>query len=262
MGRPTKNGLEYFQADVDMFQDRKIKRLLRSAGSKGFTIYIYLLTYIYRDEGYFFEWDEDSAFDISDDLNFSESVVEETIKACCNVGLFNKELLMVKSVLSSKSIQERWLKIVTDANRKNTKIHPDYSLLGKKPEFLREKTPVSSEETPEKSRESTQSKVKESKEYNYVEFVDFWNEVNNAQCRLTSKKRTQIKQRLKTFTEDEIKQAIENRSVDEWINGDGSKFKADWESFWRNDEKVERYLNKQPKEEESMYNIVQPGGIN
>lgn len=146
-----------------MFQDRKIKRLLRSAGGKGFTIYIYLLTNIYRDKGYFYEWDEHSAFDISDELNFSENVVEETVRACCSIGLFNEDLYAEKSVISSESIQQRWQKIVTDANRVETDIDPALEITGGKPLFLTKKKGKPPQETPEKSRETPQSKGKERK---------------------------------------------------------------------------------------------------
>jgi hypothetical protein len=90
------------------------------------------------------------------------------------------------------------------------------------------------------------SKVKESKEEhtNYGLYLDHWNETNNCNLRITEKKRTQIRARLRTFTQEEILQSIVNRSRDDWMNGDGSKFKTDWDSFWRNDDKVERYLHK------------------
>ena len=143
MARPAKIGVPYFPADVDMFQDRKIKRLLRSVSTKGFTIYLYLLTEIYREEGYFYRWDEHSAFDISDDLHLTESAVEETVKACCAIGLFNKDMYTNMSVLTSASIQERWQKIVTDANRKVTEILPELDLLSGFTGFLVEETPKS-----------------------------------------------------------------------------------------------------------------------
>jgi hypothetical protein len=82
----------------------------------------------------------------------------------------------------------------------------------------------------------------------YTSFLDLWNEVNGTDLRITDKKRTQIKARLNTFTEDEIKQSIRNRSQDEWINGEGRKYKGNWDSFWRNDDKVERYLKSDPKD--------------
>ncbi|MEQ9091814.1 MAG: DUF4373 domain-containing protein [Balneola sp.] len=180
MGRKPKMGIDYFPTDVNMFQDRKIKRLLRSAGGKGFTIYIYLLTCIYREKGYYYEWDKYSAFDISDDLNLSESVVTETVKACCSIGLFNEELFSVKSVLSSESIQSRWQKIVTDANRSETDIEPDLELIEGKMQFSGEEIEFSTEEIPEKSRESTQRKEKESivkeSKVSIYDFSDFWND--------------------------------------------------------------------------------------
>lgn len=95
---------------------------------------------------------------------------------------------------------------------------------------------------------SHKSKEKESKEeeskVNYVQFVDYWNEVNDCNLRVTDKKRESIRARLRTYSEEEIKQSILNRSKDDWINGEGEKYKTDWMSFWRNDEKVERYLHK------------------
>lgn len=163
MGRKPKTGIDYFPADVDMFQDRKIKRLLRSAGGKGFTVYIYLLTHIYGDNGYFYEWDEHSAFDISDDLNFSENVVEEAVRACIARGLFNEALYDAESILTSESIQERWQKIVTDAKRVDTEINDRYLIVDGKAVFLTEETPLTTEEIQKPPEETPQSKVKESK---------------------------------------------------------------------------------------------------
>lgn len=163
MGRKPKQGIDYFPADVDMFQDRKIKRLLRAAGGKGFTVYIYLLTHIYRDNGYFLEWDDDLAFDVADDLNVAESVVEEAVNVCCAHGLFHKEMFTDMGVLTSESIQERWQKIVTDAKRVETDINPRFEIIGGKALFLTEETEKPPEETAKTPEETPQSKVKESK---------------------------------------------------------------------------------------------------
>jgi len=175
MARPTKKGLLYFQTDVDMFQDRKIKRLIRTAGGRGFTIFFYLLTEIYRHEGYFLEWDEDTAFDVSDDLNEKESVVNETVKVCLSLGLFDKELATSGSILTSKSIQERWLKICKDANRKDTEINPLYDLLNKPP-----KKPSYPPKKPEfPPEESTQRIEKNNIENNSIEKESIEKEKSN-----------------------------------------------------------------------------------
>jgi hypothetical protein len=101
-----------------------------------------------------------------------------------------------------------------------------------------------------KSRED-----KKREDINYVQYVDLWNDVNDCSLRITDKKREQIRARLGTYSEDELKKSIKNRAKNSWINGEGKKYKSDWNSFWRNDEKPERYLK------EDKTNRVLDGGV-
>lgn len=48
MGRKKKIGLEYFPMDVDMFQDIKIRKLIKRQGGKAVVVYTLLLCFIYR----------------------------------------------------------------------------------------------------------------------------------------------------------------------------------------------------------------------
>ena len=82
-----------------------------------------------------------------------------------------------------------------------------------------------------------------SKPYNYTQFVDSWNELYGTRLKLTESKKKQIRARLETFTQDEIMESMRNRVKDEWLNGEGKNFLTEWSAFWRNDEKIERYLN-------------------
>ena len=75
-------------------------------------------------------------------------------------------------------------------------------------------------------------------------FIDFWNRKHGTDVKHTDKKQKQVSARLKIFTSQEIIKAINNRLDDEWLHTEGAKFLGDWDSFWRNDEKVERYLNR------------------
>ena len=86
-------------------------------------------------------------------------------------------------------------------------------------------------------------------------FVKLWNYKHGTAVKLTPDKERQVKARLKVFTPEEIQQAIENRSRDPWFQAEGAKFFGDWESFWRNDSKVERYLNRR------LDIIEQPGDL-
>lgn len=104
-----------------------------------------------------------------------------------------------------------------------------------------------------------QDKPKDKKEDKtpYKDLVDYWNKVNNCNLRPTEGKSKQIKARLATYSIDELKQSMLNRSKDEWINTEGLKYKTQWDSFWRNDEKIERYLTKiSQKQPEPTRNIL------
>jgi hypothetical protein len=77
-----------------------------------------------------------------------------------------------------------------------------------------------------------------------------WNRTYDVQVRSTDKKRRQLRARLKTFTIPEIATAMANRARDPWLQREGIKHRGDWDSFFRNDEKIERYLNAKHFEQE------------
>lgn len=166
MARPSKTGLDYYNIDTDLFQNRKVKRLIKTFCGKGFMIYSFVLNEIYRDNGCFIVWDSNTAFDVSDTLNVSENLVKEVIDYCGVVGLFNAELLSREGILTSKNIQERWEKISKDARRsvfQVSQIEPKFSLTHVKTELITVETTLIPEETKSKATETPQSKVKESK---------------------------------------------------------------------------------------------------
>ena len=173
MARPLKTKLDYFPADVDIFQDRNIKRLRRKFPEYGFIIYFYALTSIYRDKGYFYVWEKDSAFDFAYDLNIEELDVDEIIKYCLELGLFDAKKFEEHSILTSRSIQQRWRKIVVESRRSETMIDKRYLLIREKNELIPAKINKIPEETSKTPlipvkinkipEETQQSKVKESK---------------------------------------------------------------------------------------------------
>jgi phage replication O-like protein O len=142
------------------------------------------------------------------------------------------------------------MKLITTkkTNRKPTHITINYKVTSVvSTQDVKPTSVVSTQDEPKTSVLSTHTK-EILKENIYTKYVDLWNEVNGTDLRITNNKRKQIKARLKTFSEQEIINSIKNRSVDQWINGDGKKFKGNWDSFWRNDEKVERYLKSDQKD--------------
>lgn len=120
MSRPLKEGLDYFPFEVDFFSDKKIKRLRARFGNDGVMVYVYILCEIYRNKGYYAEYDDDFALDISDELNISENLTTQIINY-----LFSRSLLImiegklavpVKAITAS-SVQRRFQKIKASAKR-------------------------------------------------------------------------------------------------------------------------------------------------
>lgn len=126
MARPTKKGLDYFPLDADLFQDPRIRKLIKYQGGKAFTVYALLLCTIYRN-GYYAVWDKELPFIFSELSGYTEAYVQEVIDCCLNIGLLSKELFDSAKVLTSRGIQQRYRKICT-TTRRNVVID-EYSLL-------------------------------------------------------------------------------------------------------------------------------------
>lgn len=119
----TKTGLNYYTIDCDRYQDRRIKRLKKDFSCRGIAVYDYILCEIYRVQGCFIEWDENTVFDVAEYFGLKENVVQEIVAYCASVGLFDKELLS-RGIITSASIQQRYIDICTRAKRRNI-IIPD-----------------------------------------------------------------------------------------------------------------------------------------
>lgn len=128
MARTIKKGLDYFPFDVDLFQDIRIRKLIKYQGGKAVTVYTLLLCTIYRN-GYYAMWDKELPFILSEISGYTEAYILEVIECCMNIGLFSKELFESAKVLSSRGIQERYRKICS-ASRRNAPIN-EHSLLDK-----------------------------------------------------------------------------------------------------------------------------------
>ena len=124
-----KTGLLYYNVNTDRFQDLRIKRLKKDMGCDGYAVYEYILNEIYRVRGCFLVWDESTAFDVAEYWGLKETKVNEIVRYCCHVGLFNKALLSNGSVLTSPSIQSRYVNMCIKAKRKEIIIPEEYDIL-------------------------------------------------------------------------------------------------------------------------------------
>lgn len=124
----AKRGFTYYSVDTDRYQDIRIKRLKKEFGCQGIAVYDYILCEIYRVRGCFLEWDESTAFDVAEYFGLKETLVKEIVRYCLAVGLFDRELLKRGSVLSSRSIQLRYVEMCGRTKRRPA-IPQEYDLL-------------------------------------------------------------------------------------------------------------------------------------
>lgn len=112
----SKTGFSFYSADTDRFQDLRIKRLKKDFGCDGFAVYEYILNEIYRVKGCFLVWDESTAFDVADYWGLKETKVNEIVRYCCAVGLFDKNVFDNCNILTNLEIQKEWVKMTSFAN--------------------------------------------------------------------------------------------------------------------------------------------------
>lgn len=125
----NKTGFNYYNVDTDRYQDIKIKRLKRDYKCRGVAVYDYILCEIYRVRGCFLVWDENTAFDVAEYFGLRESQVNEIVNYCAAVGLFDKELLRCGNILTSRSIQQRFIEMSVRSKRKDAKIPDGINLI-------------------------------------------------------------------------------------------------------------------------------------
>ena len=117
MARPIKVGLDYFPIDVDLDLDDKLGMIIGEFGYRGELLWTKLLSWIYRNNGYFCEWDEDVQLRFLRRYNycgFSMSFIQEVVPRFVKWGLLDKTVFNTFHILTSQRIQKTWL----DATRK------------------------------------------------------------------------------------------------------------------------------------------------
>lgn len=105
MARPTKNGLDYFPLDVDVFEDEKIEAIAGEFGLKGEIAVIKLLCAIYK-KGYFILWNDLTQATLLKRLpGVSKEMLNQIVNRLVIWGFFDKKLFDSVEVLTSENIQ-------------------------------------------------------------------------------------------------------------------------------------------------------------
>lgn len=165
MARPFKKGLDYFPLDVDFFDDDHIIDLMDEYGGFGVSVYLIILTIIYRN-GYYIEMPIDklarSVVRILGSRWARRNTVTQVILFCSDIGLFDKALVE-QSVFTSAAVQRRFQVVTARSKVDKSK----YWLIGQPLESAPEngiiatETPVIEAETQVIEATIPQNKIKE-----------------------------------------------------------------------------------------------------
>jgi len=128
-GRPYKQGLDYFFMDTTIEDDEKIQALEAVHPCNGFKIFVKLLCRIYKTHGYFIMFTPKQLKLYSNSINVDINSLNDVVNSCIEEQLFNKELFEKYKILTSKSIQSRFLQ--STKRRDGPKIIKDFCLLSK-----------------------------------------------------------------------------------------------------------------------------------
>ncbi len=128
LARPQKSGVDYWNIDCTFYQNKKIRLIRSEFGSNGMYLLNYVLCEIYTN-GYYVKFDKDWCIFISEGAVCAGSAdfVEELIKGCVRRSFFDQQMFDRFGILTSESIQRRYMRMVT--KRKSVKMIREYFLL-------------------------------------------------------------------------------------------------------------------------------------
>lgn len=109
MARPLKQGLDYHPLDVEFYREIKVRQLNHAFGPISTVILLTLLGAVYKDRGYYAEWNDDLCFLVAVDSFSTEEVVRAVVKKALAVGLFDQDCFSAYGILTSKEIQRHYL---------------------------------------------------------------------------------------------------------------------------------------------------------
>lgn len=162
MARSCKKGISYFSVDVDIFADRKLRRVRHIHGAGAMAVVLRALCCVYGENGYYAQADADFYFDIAEELSLDEAFVRAVIQSCAETGFFDAGLFDSCGVLTSRRIQRNYLDATK--RREGAAIDPAYLLVEKSCCDDVSSNADNACNNAENACKSTQSKVKEIKE--------------------------------------------------------------------------------------------------
>jgi hypothetical protein len=125
MGRPIKEGLDYFPLDVEL--DDKFEIIESEFGTNGFGVVVKLLMRIYGQHGYYTVMTEREQKLFAKRINVDINEVNAIIMLALSEHLFDKEIFDKFGILTSRGIQKRYIEAA--GRRKNIEFEKNILLI-------------------------------------------------------------------------------------------------------------------------------------
>jgi len=125
MARKVKIGLDYFPHSCD--HDDELKYIIALHKDTGYYVYFRLLEKIYKNLGYYIEWEKKNIALFSDEINIEIPKIITILNDCIEEKLFDKNIFNKYNVITSKGIQERYFEAIE--RRKHSCVIKEYILL-------------------------------------------------------------------------------------------------------------------------------------
>lgn len=252
MARPRLTNLNYFPLNVDFFEDDKIQLIEADYGLKGVIIALKLLCKIYKEKGYYYQWGDDQCllFAKKAGEGIRSSLVSEVVQGLVRRGFFDKTVFDSFNVLTSKGIQERYIKALerTDLVEikkellcKNVEIGVNVTLIGI------DVTKINVNDASMPQRKGKERKEKKRKEHsgqnlsdlhepesiaseiqiiNFEEFKNYFNEHRGNMPEfqtISDARKIKIKSLLKKFSKEKIAEAIQIANKSDFLQGNNPR---------------------------------------
>lgn len=129
MSRPAEPYCNYFPLDCNYYDNRDVRILRASLGSKFELVLLRLWCMIYSGKGYYVQFGPDDCALLAERMGeeFSAAYIGEVVSGCCARGIFDSAVFAAFGVLTGKGVQKRYLKI--KARKDNVPVIKQYWVL-------------------------------------------------------------------------------------------------------------------------------------
>ncbi len=117
-----KKGIDYFSMNTTF--DTSVRLLLARFKNSGLGIWMRILQALYREEGYFMAWDEESALLLAEELSEDVKTLNQLVMFCVDKEIFDNNLYIKYKILTSRRIQENFYKAAY--RRKDIDVRADF----------------------------------------------------------------------------------------------------------------------------------------